>query len=537
MDQLNKRTIGSVLMESVNLFISNLPPTVEAKDLKAFFENQFGEVIGSCRVNPPSDTSPNACGFVRMKYAKDAQAAIGMSSKLSLPGHEQRKMGIVKKDDRSSTFRVFGLEMDATEEELIEMFQPFGNVLSVRLSPTRGDFDNRTASIRMKSHIEVKNLIIGFAKQRRKEKASRHINLTLQYESGRGSITTTTPKKATTSEPSKAGPELKVIVQGKNITTNDQVLNGVNRVATAEVVRILKRSVETQSVQGNNLAQDRDRAIYHALMAKVTSNSTTTTTKSSNVIKTNIQPTTATTSCSASDEEKILKPVWSLSGGSGSKLSNVDWPQLKFYSVSGASAEKQSTSFHFVPTKQLCPETGAAAAAEGAAAAAEEGVSTTAEEGVSAAALTDKVDTDGKDVGEEVVDQTSTSSSSSGLGWPLGAMCPNGCLGWILREDRLAYPASFENGAWCIAANARGTIPEDLGFSQPELMISGQMMPYACNGSEEVTPLAFAAAQVAGSIPLAWQHGPHHYPTVPTAPIRTQTFSLRKHYHLPPTNP
>ena len=121
-----------------NIFIKNLDPSIEAKELSDTFA-AFGNIL-SCKV---MKSNGSACGFVHFENAKQAEEAIrqvdGMmlkDSKVSVMPYipkRERKPDPEKEKQFTSVF-VKNLDLEIDEEEFQRMFEEFGAISSAVLS-------------------------------------------------------------------------------------------------------------------------------------------------------------------------------------------------------------------------------------------------------------------------------------------------------------------------------------------------------------------------------------------------------------------
>jgi polyadenylate-binding protein len=120
-----------------NIFVKNLAPTVDNKGLYDLF-SVFGNIL-SCKITTDENGVSKGYGYVHFETAEAAAEAIQKVSGMSLEEQEVVVGPFLRRQDRSSqnewtNLYVKQFSLNWTEENLVELFSPFGQLSSVKLS-------------------------------------------------------------------------------------------------------------------------------------------------------------------------------------------------------------------------------------------------------------------------------------------------------------------------------------------------------------------------------------------------------------------
>lgn len=117
-----------------NIFIKNLPPTVDHKNLYDLF-SVFGNIL-SCKVSTDENAISKGYGYIHYETAEAAQEAITKFNGYTIDDHTVEVVSFLKRNERASQnlwtntyMKQFPKSWD--EERLKELVTPFGEVVSV----------------------------------------------------------------------------------------------------------------------------------------------------------------------------------------------------------------------------------------------------------------------------------------------------------------------------------------------------------------------------------------------------------------------
>lgn len=181
-----------------NIFIKNLDPAIDNKALHDTF-SAFGNIL-SCKVAVDEAGVSKGFGFVHYEEAESAQAAIENINGMLLNGREVFVGPHISKKDRTSKLEevlnkftnvyVKNIDLEATEDEVKELFTPFGAITSFRLEvdaegKSKGfafvNYEEHNAAVKAVEELndkefKGKNLYVGRAqkKSERLEELKKH---------------------------------------------------------------------------------------------------------------------------------------------------------------------------------------------------------------------------------------------------------------------------------------------------------------------------------------------------------------------------
>lgn len=127
-----------------NIFVKNLAPTVDNKGLYDVF-SVFGNIL-SCKITTDENGNSKGYGYVHYETAEAATEAIQKVNGMTLEDQEVVVGHFLRRQDRSSqnewtNLYVKQFSLAWTEDNLMELFAPFGEVASLKLAR---DFDGQS---------------------------------------------------------------------------------------------------------------------------------------------------------------------------------------------------------------------------------------------------------------------------------------------------------------------------------------------------------------------------------------------------------
>jgi polyadenylate-binding protein len=186
-----------------NIFIKNLDPAIDNKSLHDTF-SAFGHILSS-KVALDENGNSKGFGFVHYEEAESAKAAIENINGMLLNGREVFVGPHISRQDRASKLdkvlqnftNVFikNIDLEATQDELTELFKPFGAITSLKLEvdaegKSKGfgfvNFEEHESAVKAiealnEKDFKSKPLFVG----RAQKKSERLEELKNQYESSR----------------------------------------------------------------------------------------------------------------------------------------------------------------------------------------------------------------------------------------------------------------------------------------------------------------------------------------------------------------
>jgi len=138
---LNKKKDSDFDLKA-NLVVRNLPKEMTQRELSDLFA-EHGQ-IGSCKLEVFQDGTSRCFGYVQYMNQESAQKAI---TALHSSTHGDKTIEVIvhsKKDEREQQGDKFtnlfirNLPADYTEDQLVELFQPFGAINSATIQPKGG---------------------------------------------------------------------------------------------------------------------------------------------------------------------------------------------------------------------------------------------------------------------------------------------------------------------------------------------------------------------------------------------------------------
>lgn len=186
-----------------NIFIKNLHPAIDNKALHDTF-SAFGRIL-SCKVATDNFGNSKGFGFVHFESEESAKDAIESVNGMLLNDNEVYVGPHVPKRDRQSKYEeaiksftnvyVKNIDLEATEEEVKELFTPFGAITSLYVEKdqegkSRGfgfiNFEEHEAAVKAiealnDQEFKTKKLYVG----RAQKKSERLEELKKQYEAAR----------------------------------------------------------------------------------------------------------------------------------------------------------------------------------------------------------------------------------------------------------------------------------------------------------------------------------------------------------------
>jgi polyadenylate-binding protein len=120
-----------------NIFVKNLAPTVDNKGLYDVF-SVFGNIL-SCKITTDENGNSKGYGYVHYETAEAATEAIQKVNGMTLEEQEVVVGHFLRRQDRSSqnewtNLYVKQFSLAWTEENLMELFSPFGEVSSLKVA-------------------------------------------------------------------------------------------------------------------------------------------------------------------------------------------------------------------------------------------------------------------------------------------------------------------------------------------------------------------------------------------------------------------
>eukprot|EP00353_Schmidingerella_taraikaensis_P009624 CAMPEP_0185592244 /NCGR_PEP_ID=MMETSP0434-20130131/67292_1 /TAXON_ID=626734 ORGANISM="Favella taraikaensis, Strain Fe Narragansett Bay" /NCGR_SAMPLE_ID=MMETSP0434 /ASSEMBLY_ACC=CAM_ASM_000379 /LENGTH=225 /DNA_ID=CAMNT_0028217905 /DNA_START=18 /DNA_END=691 /DNA_ORIENTATION=- len=116
-----------------NIFIKNLAPSIDSKDLHDTF-SIFGNIL-SCKVAADPEGNSKGYGFVHFETQQSAESAIAQVNGMELEGHPVNVMPYLSRSSRSSTLEwtnvyVKNIPTHWDLPELNALFEEFGEIQS-----------------------------------------------------------------------------------------------------------------------------------------------------------------------------------------------------------------------------------------------------------------------------------------------------------------------------------------------------------------------------------------------------------------------
>jgi polyadenylate-binding protein len=130
-----------------NLFVKNLDPTIEDSQLHDAFAN-FGEIV-SCQIATDEKRESRGYGYVQFKREEDAHQAMSDLKDASINGRPLtiqpfRRRQRLPEDEVFTNVYIKNLPPSiTTEEALVDLFGPFGDITSVKLESRDGPNGDR----------------------------------------------------------------------------------------------------------------------------------------------------------------------------------------------------------------------------------------------------------------------------------------------------------------------------------------------------------------------------------------------------------
>ncbi|KAI8844749.1 hypothetical protein BC829DRAFT_419795 [Chytridium lagenaria] len=183
-----------------NIFIKNLDPSIDNKALHDTF-SAFGNIL-SCKVAMDENGNSRGYGFVHYETGEAADAAIkhvnGMllNDKMVFVGHhipkKERMSKIEEMRSKYTNIYVKNLDENVTDEELRELFVPFGNVTSAMVQRDETGASKLFGFVNFGHHEEARRAVEDMHEKevngkqlfvtRAQKKAEREEELRRQYE-------------------------------------------------------------------------------------------------------------------------------------------------------------------------------------------------------------------------------------------------------------------------------------------------------------------------------------------------------------------